>query len=99
LQQRLTSGAYNEPLSAVVLRPPLRNLLGKLLRGAELASTVAIGAKKICVAEFTDCLRAICLTPAPEIASAEAAEDSGASGVHALALQRVENLFDRVCHD
>jgi hypothetical protein len=44
-------------------------------------------------------LRAICLTPAPEIASAEAAEDSGASGVHALALQRVENLFDRVCHD
>ena len=37
-------------------------------------------------------------TTRPEIAAAEAQEDSRPPGVHALALQRVEDFFDRVAH-
>ena len=39
---------------------------------------------------------AILLAAGPQIAAGKAAEDGGAPGVRALALQRVENLFDGV---
>jgi hypothetical protein len=98
LQQRLSSSADDEPRSAIALWPLLRNRISELLRGTEFASTIAIRAEKVCVAKLADRLRAIRLAAAPQIASAKAAEDCGATGVHALTLQRVEDLFDCVGH-
>jgi hypothetical protein len=96
LQQGFSSCADDEPLSAVVPRPTLSNRIRELVRRAELAAAVTIRSEEIRVAEFADCLRAIRLAAAPEIASTEAAEDSSAPGIYALALQRVKDLFDCV---
>jgi hypothetical protein len=98
LQQRLSTRAHNEPLPADISRPLLRNRIRQFLGSRELPSTITIRAKEIRVAEFTNSLRTILLSPAPQIASAEPAKHRRAPSIHALALQRVKNLFDRVRH-
>ena len=69
----------------------------KLSRALELAA-IRSGADEIGVAELTNRARAIFLSARPEIAAAESTEDRGAPSLRALALQRVEDLFDRVGH-
>src|SRR5581483_9730328 len=56
----------------------------------------SVGTDEIGIAELTDGLGAILLPAGPQIAACKTAENRGAAGMDALALQRQENLFDRV---
>ena len=99
LQQRLAAGAHDERRAAPVgARPLLRDGVGELLGGAELAAAVAVGADEVGVAERADGRGPVLLVPRPEVAAGEAAEHRRPPGVGPLALQRVEDLLDGVGH-
>ena len=71
----------------------VRQLVGR----RELAA-VRPDADEIGIAEVADGGRAIRLATRPQVAAGEATEHRRTSGVRALALQRVEDLFDGVHH-
>src|SRR5262249_36087886 len=98
LEQGLAAGADDEPLPMPVQGGPAsRDRVGQLVGGPELA-TIGADADKVRVAEAADRVGAVLLTAGPEVAAGEAAEHSRPAGVGSLALQRVEDLFDRVSH-
>ena len=68
------------------------------LRRCELPAARPVRAHKIGVAELADGRGAVRLAARPEIAAGKAAEDRGAPGLRALALQRVEDFLDGVTH-
>src|SRR5207248_9100388 len=71
--------------------------IGERLGGREPAA-VRPDADEVRVAERADRARTVLLAPRPQVAPREPAEDRGAAHVRALALQRVEDLLDRVTH-
>jgi hypothetical protein len=98
LEQRLATGAYDEPGADVGSRPGCRDGSGQFLRGSEATSPGAVRPDKVGVAEVADRRFAVAFPPAPEIASGETTEDRRAPGLSAFALEGVENLFDGVSH-
>src|SRR5262249_8283803 len=69
-----------------------------VLCACELLTSLSINADEIRIAELADRVRPIALASRPKIAAGEAAEHSRSPGLCALALERVEDLFDRVAH-
>ncbi len=67
-------------------------------RVLEAAAAFAVDADEIGVAELADRGRAILLAAGPEIAAGKTAKHRRASGLSAFALQRLENLLDRIGH-
>jgi creatinine amidohydrolase/Fe(II)-dependent formamide hydrolase-like protein len=65
---------------------------------SETTTIDTICAYKIRVAEAADCIKAILLATAPQIATGKAAEHRRAPGLCALALQGMEDFFDAVAH-
>lgn len=93
LQQRFAAGEDDEtPFESM---PPRRcNGVSKRRRGRKTAPAVAAGADEIGVAEPADRRGTILFAAAPQITSGKTAEDGGAPGVGAFALQRPEYFFD-----
>lgn len=98
LQERLAARADNHAARARRgrRRPGGRNLIRQLRRRRKLPSTGTVGSHEIRIAELADGGGTILLAPRPEIARRKPAEDRGAPGVSALALQRIEDFLDRV---
>ena len=83
----LRPGANDAPFFSIAAASACR-------RKFSAAGTIGVG--KIRIAELADGRRAVGFASRPEIAARKAAEDRGASGLRTLALQRVEDFFDRV---
>ena len=97
LQRRFASRAHHEPVCSA--RPPGPDDRGCQGTGAsEHAAAGTVGADEVGVAELADGLGPIDLAPAPQVAAREAAEHRRPARLRALALQRVEQLFDGVAH-
>ena len=79
--------------------PRLLDRAGKRVRIGELAAARPIGADEIGVAKAADGVGPVALAATPQIATGEAAKDSGPTGLGAFALQCLEDLFDSVTHD
>src|SRR5690606_25632584 len=97
LQKRLAPRADDESMRIVAL-PLRRDGARQLGRRLEATATGAVDPHEIGVAEAADRLLPVTLAPGPEITARESTKDRGPSGVRALALQRVEDLFHRVSH-
>jgi len=96
LQQGLAPGADHVGASAP--RPGRRDSASKSLRIGELAAPGPVDADEIGVAEGADRRRPVALEPRPQIAAGKTQEHRRPAGLRALALQRVEQLFDRITH-
>ena len=99
LQKRFAAGADNEsPARSRVRRPFRFDRNRQILSGIESSTPRPIDSYKFGIAEPADGRGAVGLATRPEIASGKAAEDGGAARLRALALQGIEDLFDRVTH-
>ena len=100
LEQRFSASAHDEALTLVgILRPLIFNGLGQSFRRIELSAARPIHTDKIRVAELADRIGAICFAARPQVAPGKSTEHRGATGLRALALQRVKDFFDSVTHD
>src|SRR5262249_4936952 len=95
LQRGLASGEHGEA-ARLAPAPLARDRFGERIGRVELSSGGAVRADEIGVAEPAHRARSVLLPPRPQVAAGEAAEHGGAPGVHALALQGVEDLLDLV---
>src|SRR5262249_2942727 len=93
LKQRAPAGEYYEGRRRAVAAPRLAGSLGEIVGADELAAAIAMGADEVGVAEIANRRCAVDLAAGPQIAAGEAAEHGRPSGLHAFALQRVENLL------
>ena len=100
LQQWFATRANNEPHPIVGLpRGPLgRYGISQRRSGCKAATARSVGSHEVGVAEPAGRRCAILLPPRPQIAPREPAKHSRSARLGALALQRIENLFDRVTH-
>src|SRR5260221_418413 len=98
LQQRLAAGADDEGPRPRLGGPGAAHRGSEVERSGEAPAAGPVSADEIGVAEAARRGGAIGLAAAPEIAAGEAAEHGGAAGICALALERVEDLLDRVAH-
>ena len=81
--------------------PPLprqasRQAAASASASANLPPPVAVGADEVGVAEIAGRRLAVCLAARPQIAAGKAAEHRRPPGLRAFALQRVEDLLDRI---
>ena len=97
LQQRLPAGAHDEA-SPVAVQPRGRDGRCEIFRRREFPAAWSIGADEIGIAECADGVGAILLAAGPQVATGESQEHRRASGIRALALQRVVDLLHRVRH-
>jgi hypothetical protein len=73
---------------------------GRQLRaGRKLATALTVSADKIGIAEFANGVLPVRLPASPQIAAGESAEHRRTTGMGALALQGIENLFNAISHD
>ena len=87
--------------NSIVARPAgtfENGFTGFFFFGAREFATVRSSPDKIGIAELANRSRPVFFSPRPEVAAGKAAEHRGASCLSALALERVKNLLDRVCH-
>lgn len=71
----------------------------EITRVGKLAPSGSIGAHKVGIAEPTDGQTTVNFSSTPQVASGKATEDCWSTGLGALSLECVEQLFDRVGHD
>ncbi len=96
LQERLAPGADDEAVFAKVRRPRGENRAREPIGGFEFAAARAVGAGEVGVAEPAERRGPVFLAPRPEVAAGKAQEHRGPAGIHAFALQGVEDFFDGV---
>ena len=96
LQHGLAAGEHDEGRRAAIAPPGAAAGRGERVGVGELAAAVAIGADEIGVAELAGRGLAVGLAAGPQIAAGEAAEHGGPPRLRAFALQRVEDLLDRI---
>src|SRR5579883_148515 len=97
LQKRLPAGQHDEPpLNGAIPNPGYR--LGEHLSGGIAATHSSVESDKIGVAEAAYGVSSILSSSRPQIAASKPAKDGGPSGLSALALESLEDLFDRVAH-
>src|SRR5258706_9954562 len=96
LERGLAAGEHGKPARVFRGRPFAPDRVGERVRGGVFAAARAVGADEIRVADPPHGARAILFVPGPQIASGEAAEHRGTPGIHAFALQRVEDFLDLV---
>ncbi len=94
LERGLAAGEHGPRVSRG--RPLAPDRVGERVRGGVFAAARAVGADEIRVAELARGARAVLFVPRPQIAAGEAAEHRRPPGVHAFALQRVEDFLDLV---
>jgi len=97
LQKGLATGEDNKAVRSIIA-PHTRNCIGQLVGIGKPPAAKPVGADEVRVAEGTDGCASILLSSGPQIAARKAAEDGRPPGIAALALERIENLFDRICH-
>ena len=98
LQQRLAAGTNYQPPPVRVCRPAGRYGRGQCARVVKFAAARPVSADKVRVAKAAHGLRPVGLAAAPQIASGKTAKHRGATGLRALALQRVIDFLDAVAH-
>src|SRR5690242_16985038 len=81
----------------MVPRPVQRDCLHEFISGGK-TTAILMSADEIRVAESTYCRCSILLPARPQIASGKSAEHSRSACLCALALQRIENFVNNVCH-
>ena len=101
LQQRLAAGEDHigrgaSHARAVLRRPERRQVRGERRGIRKAPAVLAVGAEEVGIAEGAGGTRPVRLPAGPEVAAGEAAEDAGATGLSALALQGIEGLLDVV---
>ena len=74
------------------------NGLREFYGGRKFPAAWTVGAYKIGIAELAHGILPVALKPRPEIAAGETEENGRASGLRALALERVVQLFDGIGH-
>src|SRR5262249_38223803 len=80
-------------------RPFCGNRVREFSTRAKPPTPVAVYPHEIRTAEPTDGRFPLLIHPRPEIASGKSAEDGGASRLGPFPLERIEDLFDGVCHE
>src|SRR5207248_9522717 len=96
LQQRFAARAYDKAPALRGGGPFGGDRTGERIGGGELAPARPVDADEIGIAEIACRRRAIGFASRPQVASGEAAEDRGGSGVRTFALERVEDLLHRI---
>src|SRR5262249_32069341 len=88
LERRLAPGEHDELRAAA----GPRGIDRRRERGGR-CEFAGVGADEVGIAESADRARAILLAARPEVAACKAAKHRRAAGIHAFALQRIEDLL------
>jgi hypothetical protein len=96
LQHRLTACKHDKGRRAAISPPGFAAGSGERIGIGEFAAAIAVRSDEVGVAEIAG--RGLAVSPAagPQIAAGKAAEHGRPAGLRAFALQRIENLLDRV---
>lgn len=99
LEKGFAAGADDEATARSRVAGPLGfNGGGELTGAGKFAAGGAVRSDKVGIAKLADGGGAVGFSARPEVAAGEAAEDGGAAGLGAFALQGVEDFFNRVAH-
>src|SRR5579872_6999654 len=98
LEEGFAAGANDKPPRALPL-PGGGDGRAQRRRIGKAAAARTIDTDEIRIAKAADGTRPIFLAPRPKIAPGETAKDRGAAGIETLALKRVEDFLDLICHE